>query len=381
MRADHGATGLAEEREVIETVLALHHASRADEFSRANGAALAVVDAEAAAGVDELEREARAQASRRVEDRAGRREVRIDRRELRARMSRHPYEAHGGSGRVERSHGVRDARQRHPELRLVVTGRDVAVRVELLRVDTGVDANRDASDASLRGRASGDARDLFHALDVNRADADVPDTDGEIELVVTLRDAVIDEAVRRDATPHGEQQLRAAHDIRTAALVDERAHDRPGAVGLDGVRNEVRRALERVLELACLARDSIDVVDVGWGADASARVTADLGRLPRQLAEADATEHKLAARQARHGRTVRLPRRRSDTQARGPRPNRRARRRPRGHVIAAHSRSELVARATGLAKPGASLDAPGACPFVARSSSARWAPPVTPSTG
>src|SRR5262249_46757393 len=80
------SAGLAEQREVVEAVLALRRARRPDEIGRTDRTAVTVIDAEAPTRVDELEREARAQALRRLEDRTGRGQVSVDRGELRARV-------------------------------------------------------------------------------------------------------------------------------------------------------------------------------------------------------------------------------------------------------------------------------------------------------
>lgn len=302
VRTDERAARLAVERQVAEPLLTLRRPGGTNEVGRSNGASVTVVDPEAAAGVDELEAEPSAKRLRRLEDGARRGHVAVDRRQLRARVRRHADEADSGFRRVECRNRIDEARQGYPELRLVVARRDVAVCADFLDVDTWIDPQRHTRDASLRRSSSRDASDLFHALDVDRADAGVPDADREVELLIRLRDTAVDEAFGRDAAPHRKEELRTADDICAAACADEGANDWPGAVGFHGVSDEMRRALEGPLELTGLGDHSVKVIDVARRSDRSAAIAAITDRLPRQSGERNSTERELPSCHACHSR-------------------------------------------------------------------------------
>ena len=84
VRAHERATRLTIEREISEAHLVLELARRTDEIGGVDQTTLAVVDPEAAAGIDERERKARAHLARECEERARRGEIAVGGGELRA---------------------------------------------------------------------------------------------------------------------------------------------------------------------------------------------------------------------------------------------------------------------------------------------------------
>ena len=71
--------------------------------------------------------------------------------------------------------------------------------------------------------------------------------------------------MRSGATPHaeGDLELGPADDVGPAPLGRERTDDRAGAVGLDGVGDEVRRAVECRPQRARFGGHRVEIVDVG----------------------------------------------------------------------------------------------------------------------
>ena len=134
-----------------------------------------VIDAEPAPRVDEREqRHFPAPRRRFTRSNSTRAEldVRLARRELRARVHPHPDELEVRR-RAHHLHGVRRVVERHAELRLVVPGRDVLVR-RRLEVHARVHAHAHARPPPRGPRPRLDARDLLDALDLHRPDAPRP---------------------------------------------------------------------------------------------------------------------------------------------------------------------------------------------------------------
>gem|GEM_PF-4350225 len=136
------------------------------------------------------------------------------------------------------------------------------VRVDDRFLEAGVDANRDARHAAEGVSASVDARDLFDALDAERLDASLACPDREIDLGVLLRDAAEDDRVCLYATAARDEQLGPAHDVCAEAQAGEGANDRSCAVRLHRVADQVSLRAERVVELACLANDGVEIIRV-----------------------------------------------------------------------------------------------------------------------
>ena len=174
--------------------------------------------------------------------------------ELRARVDGHPDQLEVRAP-LHARHRARHVLERDAELRLVVARRDVHVR-RVRQVDARVDAHRNPRPARDRPRTRLDARNLLDALHLHRPDAQRAARERLVELVVLLRDPAVDDPLRDDAARQRHAQLRAAHDVRAASLARQRPYDGACRVRLHGIRDEVRRPLERRVEIAS-ARSAI----------------------------------------------------------------------------------------------------------------------------
>ncbi len=83
------------------------------------------------------------------------------------------------------------------------------------------------------------------------------------------------------------------HDVGARARLHQRAHDGPGRARLDGVRDEVGRAVEAVGQRARLGLDGVEIVHVGRGPDRPG--TEDLGerRPSKHSSSLVARQHRL----------------------------------------------------------------------------------------
>lgn len=107
-----------------------------------------------------------------------------------------------------------------------------------------------------------DARDLLDALELDGGDSGGPGGDGTVDLVVAFGDPAEDDLLGRHPAAQGDEELRAADDVGAATLGGERPHDGARAVGLHGVRDDVRSVGESRMHRARLRGNGVEVVDV-----------------------------------------------------------------------------------------------------------------------
>ena len=141
-----------------------------------------------------------------------------------------------------------------------------------------------------RPRPRLDARDLLDALDLDARRCRGPARDGAVELVVALRDAAVDDALRRRRrTPSATQQLGAAHDVGAAPLARQRRARRrlPCSPSPRTRRGAASPRTPRRASRASLGH-AVEVVDVRRRAVRASRATScEEARPPRRQALRD----------------------------------------------------------------------------------------------
>ena len=164
-----------------------------------------------------------------------------------------------GSRPAPRRHLAKQRRRfvdRHAELVRLEAGRNVRVA---LRVDVGIDAQRDARPRALRDGALIDAIELARRLDVDRQQAQ---RDGAIDLGGALADAGEHDLIGAEPAAHRDVHFAERVRVGMAAERLQQADDRERRIGLERVMDGVRVAVERLVERGVGGADRAGVVDV-----------------------------------------------------------------------------------------------------------------------
>src|SRR5262249_7253194 len=140
-----------------------------------------------------------------------------------------------------------------------------------LRVDVGVDPQRDPRPGAGGARDPVDRLELLGAFDVERAD---PGLERAPDLGFGLADSREHDLAGVAARAHPAHQLAVRHDVGAGAQLDQHTEDAEARVGLDRVAHAVRDTLERGVERAVRALQLGAAVHVDW--------RADLARDPRE---------------------------------------------------------------------------------------------------
>jgi len=138
--------------------------------------------------------------------------------------------------------GLDRRRDIDPELVLLQAGRDVRVG---LRIDVGIDPQRDAGPLSECLRAELDRLQLRRGFDIEEKNTA---RQGIVDLIDPLADARVNDLSRIRAGQKRSVQFAAGHDVDAAAFADEDPQDCDVGIGLCGETDNVGLAGEGIVK-------------------------------------------------------------------------------------------------------------------------------------